>query len=416
MPVQSNLPHEAMENEINLFEVLNLFAKYKVFIIGITIAGTLATAVYNILQPNSYTGTATLIPVESGGPGGLSALLGSVGGDLGSLATSAGLGGKETADKFVTLLQTRTMHEKIIKDLVLAPVLLGTDEIERSAQGEWIYSMQDAVSAMRKRVEVKHDKKQGIVLVSFTTEDPLLSAKVANAYVTELDLYLKHNALSTSKKNRLFVEKQLEQAKREMAEHETALKNFQQKNQLVSLDAQAEASVQAYSDLKSKLIAGEIELTLLRKSSFEGDPRATLKEQEIAELRKQIKKIEQGGEQGPAISFAKAPDLGLNVARLKRELLVREKVFELLTQQYELARIQEAQEDISFQVLDPAIPPEKKSGPKRATNTLIALMVSAVLGVLMVLTYEFLLSYRDEKTASRQGLPAPDQSPLLIEK
>lgn len=378
---------EQTENEIDLLEVLSLFARHKILILVVSLLGMLATAGYSFLQPNVYTATATFIPVDAGSGGGISALIGSIGGELGSLASSAGLGEKASGEKFVTLLQTRTMAETIIQDLDLAPVLLKPEKITTLPRGERQFSMQEAVAALRKRLEIKNDKKQGVVLVSFTSPDATLSAKVANAYVAKLDTYLKANALSAAKKNRLFIEQQLGDVKRDMAEREDALKDFQQQNRLVSLDAQTDASVQAYSDLKAKLISGEIELKLLQKSSLEGDPRIGLKEQEVAELRKQISKLERG-DQGASLSFAKAPMLGLTYARLKRELLVQEKVFELLTQQYELARIQEAKDDFAFQVLDPAVAPEKKSGPKRAINTLIGLVVSALLGVLLALALE----------------------------
>lgn len=126
-----------------------------------------------------------------------------------------------------------------------------------------------------------------------------------------------------------------------------------------------------------------MELSLLEKSTIDGDPRTNLKRKEVAELKKQLSRFEDGTGAGPIVSFERAPSLGLSYARLTRDLMIREKVFELLTQQYELAKIQEAQEDISFQVLDPAIAPEKKSGPKRTRNVLLALLASTILGVLL---------------------------------
>lgn len=393
-------PYE--EDQISLFEILRALLKRKRIIIATAIVVTIASVAFNLSKPNLYTASATLMPVEKNQGSSLSALLGSMGGGLGMLAAQAGMGGGGAADKFVTLLQTRSMAETIISKYKLMPVLFKDSwdvEEQRWKEPSLKFgaerkvgagpTMEEGVKALRLATSIKADKKSGVVTISVTTWDPEISAKVANVFVDELDAYLKSNALSTAKRNRLFIEDQLKKAQAEMADNELAMKDFQQKNRVVALDAQAEASVKAYSDFKARVIAAEVELRILENASIEGDPRTALKRQEIAELNKQLAEIEGGKETGPILSFQKAPSLGLSYARLQRELLVRGKVLELLTQQYEMAKIQEAQEDISFQLLDQAIAPEKKSAPKRTLNVLMALLGSLLLGALLALVIEF---------------------------
>jgi uncharacterized protein involved in exopolysaccharide biosynthesis len=57
--------------------------------------------------------------------------------------------------------------------------------------------------------------------------------------------------------------------------------------------------------------------------------------------------------------------LGVEWADLYRRMKIQETVFELLNQQYELARIQEAKEVPTVNIIDPADVPEKKSFPPR---------------------------------------------------
>lgn len=361
-------------------------------------AVTLTTLGVNLLTPNVYTAYATLLPVEKNSSPNLSSMLGSMGGGLGMLVSQAGVGGGGAADKFATVLHTRTLAESVITKHDLLPVLFDSKWDEKAKRWKspplpWgdtkPPSLQDGVEKLRRFVTIKNDKKTNVISVSFTAKNPETAAKVANAFVAELDLYLKDNALSTAKRNRIFVESQLKKTQGEMADHEIALRNFQQKNKVVALDVQAEAAVKTYAELKAKQIASEVELSMLEKGTLGGDPRVALKQQEIDAIKEQLSKFESGAETSPIVSFQNAPTLGLTYARLKRELLVQGKVFELLTQQFEMAKIQEAQEDFSFQILDPAIPPEKKSGPKRTFNILLALLSSLTLGSFLALIIEY---------------------------
>jgi uncharacterized protein involved in exopolysaccharide biosynthesis len=259
--------------------------------------------------------------------------------------------------------------------------------------------MQEGVEAMKKRVSIAYASKADLVSISVSLQDRELAAAVANTYLEELGGFLNQNALSTAKRNRVFVENQLRLAQSELAEYETAVKNFQEKHKVISLDAQAEASVKAYSDIKARLTAAEIELRVLEQGSIQGSTEVTLKRYEVTELRQQLAKLENDSNSSPIVSFKEAPNLGLTYARLKRDLLVRGKVFELLTQQFEMAKIKEAQEDISFQVLDHAVPPDKKSGPKRLLIIVAAMVGSMVLGSVLALLSEFWRTNTSRTTA-----------------
>lgn len=357
---------------------------------------TVATSAYLLRQPNVYTATATILPIERGSSGGLSSLLNSSG--LGLIAAQAGLGGGGQSTRFVTILQTRTLAENLITKHNLKPVIFPEhwDAKEQTWKARGLFwnrsnkepSLQAAVKGLSKIIEISADKKSEVISISATTTSAEDASMIANYYVEELNTYLVNNTLSTAKKNRVFVESQLDKAQIELSAYETNLKNFQQKNKIVSLDAQTQASIQAYSNLKSRLISAEVELKILEKSSFLDEPQIELKRQETNELKNQLTKLEATSSDS-TISFKDAPAIGLSFARIKREILVREKVFELLTQQLEMAKIQEAQEDISFQVLDEAIPPERKSGPNRILSIVLAFIVSLAFSIFSSLTLEF---------------------------
>ena len=159
------------------------------------------------------------------------------------------------------------------------------------------------------------------------------------------------------------------------------------------MDAQTEASIKALAELKAQITAKEVELGVLKQFATSTNPDVIRIKDELRELKKQLAMLEKKGSNPEADAFpslSEAPELGLQYIRLKRAAVTQQKVFELLTQQYEMAKIEEAKEDIAFQVIDPAIPPEKRIKPKRRLNVMLAGIVSLFAGIFLVFFLEYL--------------------------
>src|SRR5205814_6408063 len=84
-------------------------------------------------------------------------------------------------------------------------------------------------------------------------------------------------------------------------------------------------------------------------------------------------------------SIRKLPLVGVEWANLYRETKIQETVYELLTQQYELAKIQEAKEIPTVKVLDPAMMPERKSFPPRTWIVTLGSLFALCHGMAVVL-------------------------------
>jgi uncharacterized protein involved in exopolysaccharide biosynthesis len=381
------------EDDIDLWAIAGVIWRRRLVVAAITCAGTLGSAIIAFSQPNIYTATATIMPVDSSNDR-LSTALSSLGA-LGGLASQAGVGLKGgVSDKFVALLKSRTLAETVITKYDLLPELFperwdskhaqwkesttALSPRSRSSQAN-APSMHDAVRQVKRILSTKGDLKTGLIDVVVEHQDPVTAANIANHFVAELNSYLKQNSLTSAKQNRVFLEGQLQHAASELSVIENNLKHFQEKNKLVSLDAQTQASVQAYVTLKSQLMAKEMEISLQENSTSENDIQLLGLRQEVSQLKEKLLSLE-NGTSGGLVSFKDAPQLGMRFAQLTRDLLVRQKVFELLTQQYELAKIEEAKETLTFQVIDQAIPSDKKSKPNRVSDIIMASIVSLILG------------------------------------
>jgi tyrosine-protein kinase Etk/Wzc len=116
---------------------------------------------------------------------------------------------------------------------------------------------------------------------------------------------------------------------------------------------------------------------------------------EIEELEKQYNYLQYGDSVALAdqkefyIPFAEVPGVGLELAELKREVKVQETVWELLNQQYYHAKIQEARDTPTIQVLDEAVPPELRTRPKRK----LLILISSFLALMLSIFWAFLIEY-----------------------
>jgi len=377
------------EREIDLTEVVQTLWQRRILIGSLTLVGAVLATVLSFRMPNTYMATATIRPIDSSSDRLSSALAGL--GALGGLASQAGVSIKGSlSDKFVALLTSRTLTETVITRYHLMPTLF-PDKWDAPHQA-WKSgplvgkvhvgpTMLEAGRALARTMRTATDPKTGIVSVNVELKDAQAAADIANDYVVELNDYLQQNSFSSAKRNKDFLQAQVTNVMKEMGGMEAALKHFQEQHKLVSLDTQAEASVQAYAALKSQLTAKEMELNLQQNAVSADDVQLIGLKREVAQLKDKIAAIENGSSEG-FVSFKDAPSLELRFAQLKRDLLVKQKVFELLTQQLELAKLDEAKETLSFQVVDKAIAPDTKSGPKRTQIIGLATLVSFVLSAL----------------------------------
>jgi len=305
---------------------------------------------------------------------------------VGGLVPSIGGG------KLVAVLKSRTMAEDVIQALNLMKVLLEEPQDEPP-------TLQDAVRSLTGITEITDDKK-GLISISVEYKDPEIAADIANQYTIEPQRFLSKNALSMAKRNRIFVENQLHKVKKELRKAEEALRGFQVNKKIVAMDAQTEASIMALANLKGQITAKEVQLGVIKQYSTPSNPDVLTIKDELRELKKQLAMVESkesNPEPEAMPSLSEAPTLGLQYVRLKRKAVTHQKVFELLTQQYEMAKIDEAKEEITFQVIDRAIAPEKRIKPKRKLNVMLAGVVSLFTGIFLVFFLEYLSNLKEPR-------------------
>lgn len=336
------------------------------FLVRAGTAGLLFGILLGFLLPKRFESTTQLMPPDSESTSGMAmiaALSAKTSGGLGAVAGDL-LGIKSSGALFIGILRSNTVEDRLVERFDLRK----------------FYGARLEVSARQKLAEntsISEDRKSGILSITVTDSDPQRAAAIAQAYVEELDRLVAQLSTSSARKEREFLADRLKSVQVDLESAEKEFSQFSSKNGAIDIKEQGHAMVEAAATLEGQLIAAKSELEGLKQIYTDNNVRVRATRARIAELQRQIEKVGGKGEstssdgntQNDSVypSIRKLPLLGVAFADLYRRTRVQEAVFEALTQQYELAKVQEAKETPSVKVLDEAHVPEKKSFPPRLT-------------------------------------------------
>jgi uncharacterized protein involved in exopolysaccharide biosynthesis len=358
-----------IHDDVSLSELTDILLKQKKFIATTTFAVAISSALISLLLPDVYTATAKVLPPQQS-HSTASVLANQLSGLAGLVGGSVGI--KNPADIYVGMLKSRTIADALIGKYRLREIY-DTDTMVATR-------MEFAANS---RITTGKD---GLIAIEFDDTDPERSAAIANGYVEELDKLAQSLAVTEAAQRRLFFERQLQLAKQELTQAEAALKATQEKTGLIKLDDQGRAAIEAIAALRAQISAKEVELQAMRTFTTGSNPDYVRAREQLIGLKGELAKLERdqlAGGGGGVLPFSKIPEAGLEYVRRYRDVKYQESIFEFLAKQLEAARIDEAKEAAVIQVVDEAIPPDRKSRPKR---TLIVL-VSTALALLLACFY-----------------------------
>lgn len=353
------------------------------------VIGLIASTIIVFLIPARYTTTVRLMPPDQAGQG-LASMVAALGkaSDLSSIGTEL-LGVKTSGDLFVGVLKSETVQNGLVNKFDLRKVY---------SDRRW----QDARKKLEDRTDITTDRKSGIITLKVSDRSPERAAAMGREYVDQLNRVVILLDTSSAHRERIFLESRLKEVQNDLEGAEKDFSQFASKNAAIDVKEQGRAMIGAAGELEGELIAAETELEGLRQIYTNNNVRVRSLEARIAEYRRQMQKMggqtpggspesaatAGSGETGDLYpSIRQLPILGVTWSDLYRRTKVEETVFEILTKQYEMARVEEAREVPSIKVLDPAEVPEKKSFPPRAILIIVGVILSVV-GAVFWVVYE----------------------------
>ena len=363
-----------------------LLWKHRRKLARVTVISLLVSLAIAFSIPKEYKSTTSIMPPEQGGSTAmlLSALTGHAGGlgALGGLASGL-LGAHTSTALFTSMLESGTVRGHIIDRFDLQHVYHKRYRI-------------DTAKHLARCTKITEDKKSGVLTIAVEDKDRVRARDMAQAYLDELNKLVMQTNTSTAHLERVFVEHRLHQVQGDLENAELQLSQFSSKSSAIDIKEQTRAMVDAGARVQAELLVEQSGLESLRQIYGDGNVRVRETQARIASLQGELSKMT--GSSAPLTAEAihddntnsvggddkgelypplrQLPRLAVPYTDLYRRVKVQETVFELLTQQYEMARIDEAKDIPVVSVIDPPGIPEKKSFPPHLLITLLLTFLS----------------------------------------
>ena len=357
---------------------LRLLWNQRRLVLRSAVVGLLVAALIAFLIPQQFESTAQLMPPDMQSSNNLALLAGMSGsGGLGMLAGDL-LGIKSTGALFVGVLRSRTVEDRLVERFDL-----------RKTYG--VRLQMQARQKLAERTAISEDRKSGIITITVTDRDPKRAAALAGAYVEELNTLVAQLSTSSARRERVFLEDRLDGVKRDLGAAEKEFSQFASSKGAIDIPEQVKAMVEAAATLEGQLMAAQSEMEGLLQVYTGNNIRVRTTQARINELRQQLRRL--GGKAGntqdqednpnfdsPYPTLRQLPILGVPFADKLRRLKIQEGVFEALTKQYELTKVQEAKEIPSVKELDAPVVPDHKSCPPRLLIMILGSGCAAIVG------------------------------------
>jgi len=346
-----------------------------------------------LLIPNRFESATRVLPSDSiprtgGMLSALAGLSGSSSSSSSSILDLAGeaLGTKNNGALYVALLRSRTVQENLVRRFDLMKVY-------------HVRSVGAARKILEKRAEITEDRKSFVITLTVTDHDRERARDLAQGYIEELNKLLAHVTTSSAGQQRVFLEQRLVEVKKDLEIAENKFSQYASKNATLDLPEQTRAMVESGAILEAQVIAAQSELEGLQQVYTGNNVRVRTAQARLNELQRKLQQMG-GAVDGAAPhpsgandqqlypAIRQLPLLGVEWADLYREVKIEETVFQLLTTQYELARMEEARETPVLNVVDPANLPEVKSFPPRLVLIMASTFFCVTLGAVWILAAE----------------------------
>jgi tyrosine-protein kinase Etk/Wzc len=355
-----------------IIDLLLVLAANKKAIVGSALAGATVAVIVGLSLPNTFTATAIIMPPQQP-----QTAVSTIVGQLGPLAAVAGrdLGLKTPSDLYMGLLGSRTIADHLIERFELRTLYKAK-------------TMMEARAKFRDHTR-SSSGKDSLIRIEVDDTDPKRAADIANAYVLELNQQNTAFGTTEAKDRRVFLEKQLAAEKVALGDAEEAMKRTQTKTGIIQVESQTSVVIASIAQLNAQITAGEVALQRLKMGATAENPEVLAHQAELSALRGQLNNLERRPQRGgdTLMSTSAIPTAGMTYLRGLRDLKYHEFLFEMLSKQYEAARIDENKVAAALQTVDIAVPPDQKSGPHRG----LIILFGAVAGLTIASITVYLL-------------------------
>ena len=364
--------------QLTFMEIINILTRWKKTILLNVFYISLLIAVISLILPKTFTASAILMPPSSQSDVSVLNAFSESELPFGGLISQS----EEETMRLIAILKSRTVLETIINHFNLV------DFYQSKNIEEALESISDYVSLELEKegtLSIKvHVSTGWFHYKDDEKEARELSAKIANEFVNQLDIENKRLQTEQAVHQRKFLGERYEENLIDLIEAEENLKKFKEEHNIISVENQTQAAIESAAALKNQILINEVQMGVVSMKLKSNHPDIISMEDELNELKNKLYEIEFGktetkdSEDNLFPVLSEIPQIDADLMRLSREVDIQNTLFIYLTQQYEDAKIQEARNTPTIQLLDPAIRPIEKSSPKRTLMVLVMALIAFI--------------------------------------
>jgi tyrosine-protein kinase Etk/Wzc len=337
--------------------------------------GAAVAAVYAFVAPEWFAATLTVVPAQKSQ-------------DSAAMSIAAKL--PVALDTFQTDVQRI--------QAVLASTSVADEVIEKfglDAQYETSHR-EHTRAALAEHCTTNVDRKSGVVALTCEDKDPAQAKAMAEYFGEVGNRVFGRVSVSSAREERVFLEQQVIKARHDVDDASRKLREFQEQHKIIDLPEQSKAVISAMAQIQGEMVSKQIELSYLSGFSGRGESNVQQLQQQIAVMDTKLRQLEEqhstqgsGAGSGSSASFfpnaMTVPELRERLEQLMREQKIEETVFGLMTQRYEMAKVDEARDTSTFQILDHPTLPSFRSRPQRKRAIVLGAIGGLAAGVGLVL-------------------------------
>jgi uncharacterized protein involved in exopolysaccharide biosynthesis len=380
----------AMNDNLDLFALLKSIIRHRKFIIIFVVVVSIAAVAYALWYPKHWESTVKIsVTSESAAfPGFLQNLISGYSSEL------EGLAGNSEADVQYEVLTSRDFSEKAVRTFDLIKYF-------KVKQSKWDKDSLNVIDYCiekftKKIISISVNEVTGTIVISAVTKDKKLSKDIVEFYVDELDTYNRKTRVTKGKEKREFLEKRVKEVETELNDLAEDLAAFQQKNNIINIDEQVTAAIEAFSEIIKQKVTTATELEFMIKTLPKGNPKLEEYQTRLKALNVQIDRMSNDSFSKYIPNFDNVNALMLVYLKKKMKIEIATQIYQTLLPQYELAKLEELNDLTSIQYIQRAVLDGIREKPKRAKICIIAFLLACITACSMSFIYDILMTQQDK--------------------
>jgi capsule polysaccharide export protein KpsE/RkpR len=354
-------------------DVVALLARRWTLVLACALVGVAAGVAYALVAPEWYAATLTVVPSQRAQDSAAMAMASKLPAALDTFQTDV--------QRIQAVLTSNSVADDVIEKFKLQDHY-GTAHLEHAREALWEHCSASA------------DRRSGVVALTCEDKDPKLAMEIATYFGDVGNKVFGRVSVSSAREERAFLEQQVQKARHDVDESSRKLREFQEQHKVIDLPEQSKAVISAMAQLKGEMLSKQIELSYLSGFSSRGEASVVQLQQQIGIMESKLKSLEDSQRVAPATGSGSAsffpdamnvPELRFELEQLVREQKIQETVFSLMTQRFEMAKVDEARDTSTFQILDRPTLPTYRSRPSRRRFAILGLFAGLALGSTWIL-------------------------------